>query len=87
MRMGFARADESLRAGRTVSLLSRHTRPGTGAEYSQVGFGSLGWVVGGAGGVPAFFEPGMQPGLQQVWFGLVWFGLEGLPPVASVLLC
>jgi len=29
-----------------------------GAEYSQVGFGSLGWVVGGAGGVPAFFEPG-----------------------------
>lgn len=31
-----------------------------GAEYSQVGFGSLGWVVGGAGGVPAFFEPGKE---------------------------
>ena len=28
------------------------------AEYSQVGFGSLGWVVGGAGGVPPFFVPG-----------------------------
>ena len=32
-----------------------------GAEYSQVGFGSLGWVVSGAGGVPAFFSPS-EPG-------------------------
>ena len=31
-----------------------------GSEYSQIGFGSLGWVVGGAGGVPAFFEPGKE---------------------------
>jgi hypothetical protein len=26
----------------------------------QVGFGSLGWVVSGAGGVPAFYEPGKE---------------------------
>ena len=31
-----------------------------GAEYSQVGFGSLGWVVSGAGGVPAFYVPGKE---------------------------
>lgn len=31
-----------------------------GAEYSQVGFGSLGWVVSGAGGVPAFYMPGKE---------------------------
>jgi hypothetical protein len=30
------------------------------AEYSQVGFGSLGWVVSGAGGVPAFYVPGQE---------------------------
>lgn len=29
-----------------------------GAEYSQIGFGSLGWAVSGAGGVPALFTPG-----------------------------
>lgn len=31
-----------------------------GAEYSQIGFGSLGWVVVGAGGVPAFYIPGKE---------------------------
>ena len=31
-----------------------------GAEYSQIGFGSLGWVVSGAGGVPAFYIPGKE---------------------------
>lgn len=29
-------------------------------RYSQVGFGSLGWVVGGAGGVPPFYEPAAE---------------------------
>lgn len=33
-----------------------------GAEYSQVGFGSLGWAVGGAGGVPPFYIPGNSAG-------------------------
>jgi len=28
------------------------------AEYSQVGFGSLGWTVSGGGNVPPFFTPG-----------------------------
>jgi hypothetical protein len=28
------------------------------AEFSQVGFGGLGWVVGGGGGVPPLFTPG-----------------------------
>jgi len=27
-------------------------------EYSQIGFGSLGWTVGGGGNVPPFFTPG-----------------------------
>jgi hypothetical protein len=31
------------------------------SRYSQIGFGSLGWVVSGAGGVPAFFVPGQAP--------------------------
>jgi len=39
------------------------------AEFSQVGFGSLGWVVGGAGGVPAFFNPGSDTGSWNKIYG------------------
>lgn len=45
-----------------------------GAEYSQIGFGSLGWVVPGAGGVPAFFIPGETPALDScILHQLSWF--------------
>jgi hypothetical protein len=45
-----------------------------GAEYSQVGFGGLGWVVPGGGGVVPFFTPGNAT--LSSW-GRVW---AGAPP-------
>jgi hypothetical protein len=41
------------------------------AEFSQVGFGGLGWVVGGGGGVAPFFTPGnpAKSSWDRVWSG------------------
>lgn len=50
-----------------------------GAEYSQVGFGSLGWTVAGAGGVPPFYIPGNEVGSSwYVWSSavVVWWWLR-----------
>ena len=41
------------------------------AEFLQVGFGGLGWVVGGGGGVAPFFTPGnpAKSSWDRVWSG------------------
>jgi lysophospholipase L1-like esterase len=41
------------------------------AEFSQVGFGGLGWLVGGGGGVPPFYTPhnDTRSSWNKIWRG------------------
>ena len=42
-----------------------------GAEFSQVGFGGLGWLCGGGGGVPPFYTPhnDSRSSWNKIWRG------------------